>query len=897
MKRTILYTLFAVLMHLMADAQILSEKGMPELRNFTPNEYGNIGKVWGIQSDGNGIIYMSSDGGLVEYDGQVWKRFKGSSGFTRSILVVNDSTIYTGSDLDFGVWRRDEWNDMLYTSLYPFKEEPFQEGEEFWQVHNLGETIVFVSFHNFYLYRNEQLTKIAAPTRFTGSYKVDEVLYFADEQEGLWRLEDISLVQVAAPTSDISLSVKGLYFKDSTLLVVTQSDGIFQLKNGQFKFLQNELSRMLKGAQVFSFEMLGESHMAFGTVQQGLFISDTNGKIFHHINKQKGLPNNTILSMHFLSAGYLWLGMDYGISSINLMDNISYLYDYMGDFGTGQTAIIQKENFYLGTNQGLYTTPWNQLSNAQPTYHFDLIPGSEGQVWCLIKIGDELIMGHDKGLYSVNGNTIKKILSCPGVWTIVPRDNKILLGTYNGIYILQKENGQWNLETKMNEILGSCNQLIFQNPNLLWVHIPNFGIVKATLDDNLQPQSRYNFSVDMFKGDHPHLYISNSEMYIKTDSFDYKYRESANQFDLIGDNTLHPKAIGQLPGHYFSDSLHRYYHFIPIFNGFALDHRKDTVDSFKSELKLLIRKLEVFDNHSLKRIAPGTMVPYNQNNITIHLATPLFDNVKLSYKSLEDAPWMSASSSNSFTLMNLPSGKQEIFIRANTEQGQEVVKSLILIVETPWHKSWMIYLVYLLVAGFFLFLVHRWKKASLEKERKMLNAKEQNALKEQAVKHQKELMQIEQDKLQQDNKALKQQLKNKTIELATNAKLHNDKIKIITTINEKFEALKRSPGKSNIKWTEIQQILISAIGEEDKTFEIQIDELHQEYFHKLKEKYPVLSQNDLRMCAYLKIGLNTKEIADLLNVQPSSAYISRSRLRKKLDLNVEDDLYNFLNNL
>ena len=73
-----------------------------------------------------------------------------------------------------------------------------------------------------------------------------------------------------------------------------------------------------------------------------------------------------------------------------------------------------------------------------------------------------------------------------------------------------------------------------------------------------------------------------------------------------------------------------------------------------------------------------------------------------------------------------------------------------------------------------------------------------------------------------------------------------------------------------------------------------MDELHQDFFKKLKDKFPGLSNNDLRLCAYLKIGLNSKEIADILNIQPSSAYISRSRLRKKLNLGVDEDLHDFL---
>jgi len=84
---------------------------------------------------------------------------------------------------------------------------------------------------------------------------------------------------------------------------------------------------------------------------------------------------------------------------------------------------------------------------------------------------------------------------------------------------------------------------------------------------------------------------------------------------------------------------------------------------------------------------------------------------------------------------------------------------------------------------------------------------------------------------------------------------------------------------------------------EDKTFEIQMDELHQEFFKKLKEQHPSLSNNDLRLCAYLKIGLSTKEIAEILNILPSSAFITRSRLRKKLNLAVDEDFHTFFNAL
>jgi AraC family chitin signaling transcriptional activator len=71
--------------------------------------------------------------------------------------------------------------------------------------------------------------------------------------------------------------------------------------------------------------------------------------------------------------------------------------------------------------------------------------------------------------------------------------------------------------------------------------------------------------------------------------------------------------------------------------------------------------------------------------------------------------------------------------------------------------------------------------------------------------------------------------------------------------------------------------------------------LYQAFFKKLKDRFPSLSNNDLRLCAYLRAGISSKEIAEIFNIQPSSFYISRSRLRKKLKLEMDENLYDFLN--
>jgi seryl-tRNA synthetase len=175
--------------------------------------------------------------------------------------------------------------------------------------------------------------------------------------------------------------------------------------------------------------------------------------------------------------------------------------------------------------------------------------------------------------------------------------------------------------------------------------------------------------------------------------------------------------------------------------------------------------------------------------------------------------------------------------------------------------------------------------------------KEQQSLRDQAEKHRLQVIALEQELLQKEYDELKHQLKNKTVELANKAKDNEEKNRLLLTLKEKFESFQTDPVHAKIRQNEIKRLLDAYLNVEDKTFEIQMDELHQEFFKKLKERFPTLSTNDLRWCAYLKIGLNSKEIADILNIQQSSAFISRSRLRKKLNLRAEDDLHDFLNTI
>ncbi len=77
-------------------------------------------------------------------------------------------------------------------------------------------------------------------------------------------------------------------------------------------------------------------------------------------------------------------------------------------------------------------------------------------------------------------------------------------------------------------------------------------------------------------------------------------------------------------------------------------------------------------------------------------------------------------------------------------------------------------------------------------------------------------------------------------------------------------------------------------------FELRFQEVHTEFYTKLSEKFPDLSTNEIRMCAFFKLNMTSKEIAALTYQSLNSIKVARYRLRKKLQLKKEENLLAFL---
>ena len=150
------------------------------------------------------------------------------------------------------------------------------------------------------------------------------------------------------------------------------------------------------------------------------------------------------------------------------------------------------------------------------------------------------------------------------------------------------------------------------------------------------------------------------------------------------------------------------------------------------------------------------------------------------------------------------------------------------------------------------------------------------------------------------NEKLESEIQHKNKELASSAMHLVQKGELIGKIKEEILRLKKTSASE--KLVEDLKKLIKILGEEEKLdddwehFAMHFDKVHSDFLIAMKEHYPALTANELKLCAYLRMNLSSKEIAQLMNISVRGVEISRYRLRKKLGIPTETNLFNFLLN-
>ena len=163
-----------------------------------------------------------------------------------------------------------------------------------------------------------------------------------------------------------------------------------------------------------------------------------------------------------------------------------------------------------------------------------------------------------------------------------------------------------------------------------------------------------------------------------------------------------------------------------------------------------------------------------------------------------------------------------------------------------------------------------------------------------------EKLHLEQVAKEQKTLRLEQEVTLRNQELVTSTLMLNQQREVLKKIDKEIRPLSHkleAPEKKVI--TNLQKMIRQnrRIADDWENFKSHFDQVHPTFFKELTERYPNLTQNEIRHCAYMKMRLNTKEIASLLNINPTSVQIARVRLKKKMELDKKVDLKTYVVNL
>jgi len=292
-------------------------------------------------------------------------------------------------------------------------------------------------------------------------------------------------------------------------------------------------------------------------------------------------------------------------------------------------------------------------------------------------------------------------------------------------------------------------------------------------------------------------------------------------------------------------------------------------------------------------------LPNTLNSFHFEYASTLYqqqNNIAYSYQLAGfDKGWSDWTRKTEKDYTNIPAGTYTFMVKARNNLGNESKPaSYTFTVNPAWYQSVWAYLLYTLLLCGILFLISRYQRQKFDRQEQKYE-EEQDRLR---YLHQLELDSNEKQIVQLKNDNLETEVNFKNKELASVTMHLVQRGKLLSNIKEELIRLQRNidtPSNAQEFKKVIRMLNDDENNEEDwEQFSIHFDQVHSNFLTNLKNRYSLLTSTDLKLCAYLRMNLSSKEIAQLMNISLRGVEISRYRLRKKLLIPTDANLYDYL---
>jgi len=895
---------------------------LPTIQSYIKNDFDIVSQNWAISQDPESrYMYFANSDGLIVFNGVgVEKYVLDENRPVRSVMVHSDGRIFTGSFEDFGYWQYDDNGNLIYTSLAGLTEP--EKNDEIWKIYEKDNCVYFQSFTSIYKFEADTVEKFMAPFAMLFMHLIEDRFILQIIDNGLYWFDDGGFQFVENSEVFKSQKVHAIIPYDAGIwLVCTEKGGLYLFDGEDFSYLRSEASDFLTEYTCNAAKQLSDSAFAFGSILNGIIITDKYGNIQESYNTNNGLNNNTVLSLFIDADRGLWVGLDEGVNHLDILSPFTYYTTRNGTMGTIYAMLRKDDYLYIGTNHGLFRASIVQKGHIFSFEDLQFIRGSQGQVWNLSEIDGEIFCGHNEGTFLVKGTRMENISSVTGGWSFTPYNGYVLVGTYTGIIVIEKSSdGQWQFRNKIEGFLEPTRYLETDYLGYVWASHHQKGIYKIELTDDLQSIVHVQqitdiggktHNINVFKINNRVVFNAGEKIY----TWDF-VRNEIVEFEILNENLGEYVSVNQIShfgrnkywfigedkmalfdvGLDFSVSKlleipqitvnlpQRSIQLVSLNENTLLKPNHQNFDAINLELtsrsttqsRLGIEKMLFFSkNDTLIWFdhLPDKKIPSKINNLRVYFSNPAdFSNYPKTYyfRIIElDQAWQSTDR-NFFTYLDLKHGDYTLQI---TSEVSEEPLQVNISVAKPWRFSNVAYVIYFILLGLLTWGVVIFFRFEISRQKELV------------------ALEIQQNRLEKE-------LDYKSYELLLIMRHLMHKDDILNDLQKQIEAIKTKSSKYPVKYlSQMEKIIAQGLGTQNVEWENAMKNLkltQQGFFKVLKEKYPELTSNDLRLCSYLKLNFNSKEIARLLNISPRSVEISRHRLRKKLNLRSEQNLFDFL---
>lgn len=742
------------------------------------------------------------------------------------------------------------------------------------------------------------------------------------------------------------------------ILISTFQDGIFLWENNQIKPWTTGLQQRFKESIVNCMLLLRNGNVAIGTQNNGLLLVSANGELLMELSNSKGLNNRTILSLYEDDLGNLWIGQNNGISYVELGSPFSHVNEQSGLPGTGYAALLTGNHLYLGTNNGLYLKnigrPLQRPELVDGTrgqvYHIgvydeDLLIGhhtgayriegltstrisDEPGAWIFTKIPSRqhlMIGGVYNGLqlFRKDGNHWKHEKKIEGF----AESSRVMEFERTGtLWITHGYKGAYKIllnEDSIQHAAYYASNKGFPSNNLINV----FSIRNELIFTSEYGLYKYDAETDSFVIDNFYAKLLGPQVQIwmmREDSYGNIYFIGSDKVGVlkrnsVGEYVVESSSFNRIRSFLNDDleNLHVLSNNEVLFGskeGFIhYDPKKEP--SQDSRFQTLIRRVTIVNGRQDSVLYYGNEIkdenlrnseisklPFAQNSIRFRYAATTYEGSEIQYQYyLEnfEKDWSDWINTSQKEYTNLREGRYVFHVRAQNINGQiSNEATYTFFIQPPWYRSLLAIAAYItatvaLLIVAFLTIDRKYKRAQQMmrlKQRKELIRKE-NEIEKISQQSQEEINRLQNEKLESELMHINKELGTSTFHLL-------NKNEFISGIKTNLSAIIKREKNADVQ-KELNKI-VKEIEENISTdsdwehFQIHFDRVHGDFSKRFKATHINLSPQEIKLSAYLRMNLSTKEIAQLLHISVRGVEISRYRLRKKLQLERSINLQEYI---